>query len=181
MRVKGEASIFSLVIKQGINFVARSHVFISTIFAYSNWWLQQLLSKVMFESFLPSTVQPPELHLTVQQFLYVRKCSTSAQRTRPMVQRHRSRTSVTWMIRDVSLLCYWHKRHGKVRKLVAAMFSPFSWSVNDVMCIHGLCTRLEFWPFSGPFRVQKIIFSFRKLFSQYSVPYRTRNPWHSEH
>ena len=41
--------------------------------------------------------------------------------------------------------------------------------------------RLEFWPFSGPFRVQKIIFSFRKIFSQYSVPYRTRNPWHSEH
>ena len=34
-------------------------------------------------------------------------------------------------------------------------------------------TRLEFWPFSGPFRVQKIIFSFRKIFSQYSVPYRT--------
>ena len=38
-----------------------------------------------------------------------------------------------------------------------------------------------FWPFSGPFRVQKIIFSFRKIFTQYSVPYRTRNPWHSEH
>ena len=33
--------------------------------------------------------------------------------------------------------------------------------------------RLEFWPFSGPFRVQKSIFSFRKIFSQYSVPYRT--------
>ena len=42
-------------------------------------------------------------------------------------------------------------------------------------------TRLEFWPFFGPFRVQKIIFSFRKIFSQYSVPYRTRSPWNSEH
>ena len=41
--------------------------------------------------------------------------------------------------------------------------------------------RLEFWPFFGPFRVQKIIFSFRKIFSQYSVPYRTRSPWNSEH
>ena len=41
--------------------------------------------------------------------------------------------------------------------------------------------RLEFLLFSGPFRVQKIMFSFRKIFSQYSVPYRTRNPWHSEH
>ena len=41
------------------------------------------------------------------------------------------------------------------------------------VCAYG-CesgTRLEFWPFSGPFRVQKIIFSFRKIFSQYSVPY----------
>ena len=44
-----------------------------------------------------------------------------------------------------------------------------------------LLTRLELWPFSGPFGVQKIIFSFRKIFSQYSVPYRTRSPWHSEH
>ena len=48
-------------------------------------------------------------------------------------------------------------------------------------CCDALWARLEFWPFSGPFRVQKIIFSFRKIFSQYSVPYRTRNPWHSEH
>ena len=44
------------------------------------------------------------------------------------------------------------------------------------------CPRLEFWPFFfGPFRVQKIIFSFRKILSQYSVPYRTRSPWNSEH
>ena len=41
--------------------------------------------------------------------------------------------------------------------------------------------RLEFWPFFGSFRVQKIIFSFRKIFSQYSVPYRNRSPWNSEH
>ena len=41
--------------------------------------------------------------------------------------------------------------------------------------------RLEFWPFFGPFRVQKIIFSFRKIFSQYSVPYRNRSPWNSKH
>ena len=41
--------------------------------------------------------------------------------------------------------------------------------------------RLEFWPFFGPFRVQKIIFSFRKIFSQYSVPYRNRSTWNSEH
>ena len=35
---------------------------------------------------------------------------------------------------------------------------------------YSLQSRLEFWPFSGPFRVQMIIFSFRKIFSQYSVP-----------
>ena len=40
---------------------------------------------------------------------------------------------------------------------------------------------MEFWPFFGPFRVQKMIFSFRKIFSQYSVPYRNRSPWNSEH
>ena len=39
----------------------------------------------------------------------------------------------------------------------------------------------NFGRFFGPFRVQKIIFSFRKIFSQYSVPYRTRSPWNSEH
>ena len=52
---------------------------------------------------------------------------------------------------------------------VQSWFSGLTWA------------RLEFWPFFGPFRVQKIIFSFRKIFSQYSVPYRTRSPWNSEH
>ena len=54
---------------------------------------------------------------------------------------------------------------------------------NFTHCVKILKSRarLEFWPFFGPFRVQKIIFSFRKIFSQYSVPYRTRSPWNSEH
>ena len=50
-----------------------------------------------------------------------------------------------------------------------------------ILRLCGLKPRLEFWPFFGPFRVQKIIFSFRKIFSQYSIPYRTRSPWNSEH
>ena len=53
--------------------------------------------------------------------------------------------------------------------------------VRECGCATGTWARLEFWPFFGPFRVPKIIFSFRKIFSQYSVPYRTRSPWNSEH
>ena len=64
--------------------------------------------------------------------------------------------------------------------LTSKFYSPSPKS-RKFLLWSDLWPRLEFWPFSGPFRVQKIIFSFRKIFSQYSVSYRTRSLWHSEH
>ena len=64
---------------------------------------------------------------------------------------------------------------------VSSQMSPENPTHLFLDTLNDCFPRLEFWPFSGPFRVQKTIFSFRKILSQYSVPYRTRSPWNSEH
>ena len=71
-----------------------------------------------------------------------------------------------WSILETDVCATPHSSTANLKRTLQT-----AWSNLDESAVRRSCPRLEFWLFSGPFRVQKSIFSFRKIFSQYSVPY----------